>query len=96
MDEKTFQIIGIIAARKGAYYTLVRNEFLRQLKKQKKAISDDEDQEMRARLRRAIAQLPNELFLGVQETSNIDRSLGLDQIRLDTKRIAKEIITGLI
>lgn len=96
MNDDYFKILGIIAARKSAYYISVRDSLLTGIKKNK-ALSDEGEAKIRHRLRKTIAQLPNELFLSDIEKRDkkVDGSLSIGKLRLDKDRITSLVLENV-
>ena len=91
MQQKEFEIVSIIASRKAEFYVNTRNRLLDSLP------PSVDRSEARLRLRRAIAELDNTLFIGKEErASNIIRAgLAVKQLNLDVQAILDLILEAM-
>ena len=96
MDDKYFEILAIIAARKSAYYINVRSRLLIDLKTNG-LLKNVDEQELRGRLRKTIAELPNNLFLSMDEKSKkfIYSDLPIEKLNLNREEIKDRILREL-
>ena len=92
MNEKEFEIISIVAARKAEFYIKTRNKLLESLP------SSIDKQEAKLRLRETISHLDNSLFIAESErtTSVIDPSRSVSELGLNRKEILEEVFRGMI
>jgi predicted transcriptional regulator len=91
MQQKEFEIISIIASRKAEFYINTRDTLLSSLP------SSVDRTETALRLRRAIADLDNVLFISEEEkTSNtIKAGLSVAQLNLDTQAISNSVVRAM-
>jgi len=91
MQQKEFEIISIIASRKTEFYINTRNSLLASLP------SSVDRTEAASRLRRAIAELDNALFISEEEkTSNIIKAgLSVADLKLDRQPILNLIAQAM-
>lgn len=96
MSEQEFEVLAVIAARKSAYYTYVREAFLKELNKEK-LLPKGLEEEVGRKLQEAVANLPNELFLSKAEKANkkIYSNLGIDKLGLDQEEIKRLVLRKL-
>jgi ribosomal protein L40E len=91
MQQKDFEIISIIASRKTELYINARNKLLASLP------SDVDRTEAALRLRRAIAELDNVLFIseGEKRSNTIKAGLSVAQLSLDTQAISNSVVRAM-
>ena len=91
MQQKEFEIISIIASRKAEFYINSKKGLLASLP------SSVDRREAALRLRRAIAELDNALFISEEEkASNIIKAgLSVKQLKLDTQPILNLIAQAM-
>lgn len=91
MNERAFQVITIVAARKAEFYVKTKRRLLASLP------SFISDKEARLRLRRAISELDDTMFIGGQEIASrtIDPGLSVDSLNLDVTRIVDQVATAM-
>jgi hypothetical protein len=87
MQQKDFEIISIVAARKAEFYTNARDKLLTSLP------SNVDKKATRLRLRGVIAELDNDLFISEEEkeSGTIKAGLPVSQLKLDTQAIVSRI-----
>jgi len=94
MDQKDFETVSIIASRKTEFYVKAREKLLASLP------SFIDKKEVRLRLRRAISELDNTLFISEEEKASktINPALLVSQLRLNNEeildRVAKAMTEG--
>lgn len=96
LSQKEFDIISIVASRKAEFYLNTKTKLKELLAKLSPALSiDEEDADLR--LRKAISELDNMLFISEEEkTSNtIDPSLSVSQLKLNSKEIQERIVRAM-
>jgi hypothetical protein len=91
MDQKEFDIAAIIASRKTEFYYNARNKILASLP----PFVDKKD--ARSRLRRAISELDNTLFISEEEKASktINPALSISQLSLRKEEIADRVIKAI-
>jgi hypothetical protein len=91
MQQKDFEIVSIIASRKTEFYINNRNELLASLP----FAVDKTKAELR--LRRAIADLDNVLFVSQEEKASktIRAELSVTQLNLDTQAISNLVVRAM-
>ncbi len=97
MSENEFEVLSVIAARKSLYYERVREAFLKSLR-EKKLLPEDIEDEIKERLRKAISELPNELFISAKEKANhkIYSDMSIDKLDLNKEEITRLILEKLL
>jgi hypothetical protein len=94
MDQKDFEIVSIVASRKVEFYVKARQKLLASLP------SFVDKKEARLRLRQAISELDNTLFISEEEKASktINAALSISQLKLKNQgildRVAKEMTKG--
>lgn len=91
MSQKDFDVLAIIALRKSKFYQKTRDLLLKEVP------SNIDKQDVRQKLRKAIANLDNNLFIGEEErkTNIIDPALPLEQLQLNGEEIKKHVLKAL-
>jgi hypothetical protein len=91
MDQKEFEIVSIIASRKTEFYVKTREKLLASL-----PLFIDK-KETRLRLRRAISELDNSLFISEEEkeSKTINPELSISQLKLDNEEIKNRVIKAM-
>jgi hypothetical protein len=91
MDERSFEIISIIAARKTEFYRSVEDQFISRLPDEIDLI------EARKKLRDAIADLPDMLFVSPEEmrSKTLTPGLSVHALNLDQRAITNAVISAL-
>lgn len=91
MQQKEFEVISIIASRKAEFYINNGNRLLASLP------SNVDRTEAALRMRRAIAELDNALFISEEEkASNIIKvGLPVAQLNLDTQAILNLVVQAM-
>ncbi len=91
MEQREFEIITIIAARKAEFYVKTKKNLLA-------ALPPSIDQkEARLRLRHAVSKLDNILFVGEQEKSSgtINPALSIPELSLDVPGIVEKVVSAV-
>jgi len=91
MEQKEFEIVSIIASRKAEFYTNVKRKLL-------SSLPDSVDkEEARLRLRRAISELDNRLFISEEEkASNIIKAgRSIAELKLNAQAILEQIVEAM-
>jgi len=91
MDQKEFDIVSIIASRKAEFYVKTREKLLALLP------PFVDKKEARLRLRRAISQLDNALFISEEEkeSKTINPELSISQLKLNNKEIIDRVVEAM-
>ena len=91
MSQKDFDILSIIALRKSKFYQKTRDKLLRSLPRYV------DQKEARLRLRKAMAERDNDLFIDEREkaTKTIDPALPLERLRLNRQEIIRQVLKKL-
>jgi hypothetical protein len=91
MSQKDFDVLAIIALRKSKFYQKTRDGLIKELP------SNIDKQDVRQKLRKAIADLDNNLFIGEEEkkTNTIDPTLPLERLQLNSEEIKKHVLKAL-
>ena len=91
MDQQDFQIISIMASREAEFYVKTREKLLASLPP---FIGKSE---ARRRLRRAISELDNLLFIGEEEKASetIDPKLSVSQLKLNNQEILDQVMKAM-
>ncbi len=91
MERKDFELITIIAARKAEFYVKAKRNLLAALP------PSVDHKEARLRLRRAISNLDNMLFVGVQEKASgtINPDLSVSELSLDVSGIVERVVNAV-
>jgi hypothetical protein len=91
MDQNEFDIISIVATRKTEFYENAKRRLIASL-----PVSIDRDQ-AKSRLRRAISQLDNSLFISEDERNAriIDPALPVSELKLDKEEILAHMVRAM-
>jgi len=91
MNQKDFDIVSIIASRKAEFYVKTREKLLASLP------SFIDKKVTRLRLRRAISELDNTLFISEQEkaSNTIDPALSVSQLKLNNQEILDRVVKAM-
>jgi hypothetical protein len=91
MDQKEFEIVSIIASRKAEFYAKTREKLLALLP------PFIDEKEARLRLRRAISELDNSLFISEEEkeSKTINSELSISQLKLNNEEIIGRVVKAM-
>jgi hypothetical protein len=91
MSAKEFDALAVIALRKGKFYQKTRDTLLGQLP------PNVDQQDVKQRLRTAIARIDNRLFLAKEEQKEniIDPTLPIERLQLNSDEIKKQVLREL-
>jgi hypothetical protein len=92
MEQKEFELVSIIAGRKAEFYMNARDNLLASLPP-----NVDRD-EARTRLRKAVAELENSLFISDEEkaSNTVKAGLLVSQLKLNSDAILSRLTEALI
>ena len=91
MEQREFELVTNIAARKAEFYVKAKRNLLAALPP---AV---DHKEARLRLRQAISNLDNMLFVGEQEKASgtINPALSISELSLDASGIVEQVVNAL-
>jgi hypothetical protein len=91
MYQKEFEIVSIVASRKVEFYIQTRKKLLASLP------SFIDKKEARLRLRRAISELDNSLFISKEEKASktINPGLSISQLKLNNEEIVDRVVKAM-
>jgi hypothetical protein len=94
MNQKEFEIVTIIASRKTEFYLKASKKLLGLLRARAPLVDKNQ---ARLRLRRAISQLDDLLFISDEEKASktIDPTLSVSQLKLNNEEIVDRVVRSM-